>query len=392
MVDTRVEFCGMELRNPLVVSAGNITATLLRIKRAEECGAGAIITKSILLNPLPTKPRFYYEKRRMCFATRGDKRLNLDDGIALIKDAKREVKVPVIANIMGPGYELDGWAKLAQALPSSGADAVELNLASPTIEFTEVGGKVIPLGSVVGQSPELASGITKAVKSSVNMPVICKLPPQASNMVAVAKACIDAGADAISAINGCTGIPGVDIYNDGKPLFSGVKNQSFGGCSAGDMLKCISLQYVAQMAQKIPRVQIVGGGGLYTWEDLVQMLMCGAQLVTVCKIIILKGWDFLKSLIYNLENYMEKMGYRTIADFRGAALNYFVTPDKIEYIDQHAVVDMNLCKECGICTKLSYCEAISIKKGKPVVNEQECQGCSLCTNLCPLGALSMVAS
>jgi len=113
MIDLSIEIAGLRLRNPLVAASGPIGHTLLRIKKAEEAHCGAIITKAIVLESEDNNKR------------PSGRRLFLHEGIDLIKAAKKETKIPIIANVFGTGRNTDGWVNLALRCEKAGADALE---------------------------------------------------------------------------------------------------------------------------------------------------------------------------------------------------------------------------------------------------------------------------
>ncbi len=161
-------------------ASGSITHTLLRIKKAEENHCGAVITKAIVLEPGDNTKR---PSRR---------RLFLQEGIDLIRAAKKETKIPIIANVFGAGRNLDGWASIAKECEKAGADALELNLSCPNVGILQQKlddvkeGQSGALGALLGQSPKLAGEATAAVLSAVKIPVFCKMTPEAPDMPAVA--------------------------------------------------------------------------------------------------------------------------------------------------------------------------------------------------------------
>ena len=130
--DLTVSFCGIELDNPLIVASSPLTVTLERIRKAEKYGAGAVITKmAVIKSPYKAIDRFYVASHGTTgdlFYTYGGRRLELKEAQKLIQDAKRTVKIPVIANFTGENLEV--WAKMARSLEEAGADMLELNISS----------------------------------------------------------------------------------------------------------------------------------------------------------------------------------------------------------------------------------------------------------------------
>ena len=390
MVDLSIEIAGLKLRNPLVAASGSITHTLLRIKKAEEANCGAVITKAIVLQPGDNTKR---PSRR---------RLFLQEGIDLIESAKKETKIPIIANVFGAGRNSDGWVRIAQECEKAGADALELNFSCPNVgilqkkleEIKE--GESGALGALLGQSPQLAGEATKAVCSRVKIPVFCKMTPEAPDIAAVAKACVNAGAAGITAVNALSRFGGVDIYNGGRTKTLDLdKNQNTFVCNPDDPLlgpafKDRALRDVAVIARTLPpHIPILGGGGLYSFEDAVEMIMCGAHVATFCSAVMRKGWEIFAKMETEIKQYMEKMGYEKVSDFKGAGLQYIVPQGKARWIENRPVINLDRCNGCGICTKMGHCEAYTLKAKKADVDLSKCVGCIYCQFICPRKAITM---
>jgi len=373
----------------LVAASGSITHTLVRIKKAEEAHCGAVITKAIVLQPEDNTRR---PSRR---------RLFLEEGLDLIKAAKRETKIPIIANVFGAGKNLDGWAHLARECEKAGADALELNFSCPNVGILQKSldeikeGESGALGALLGQSPQLAAKAAGAVSSAVNIPVFCKMTPEAPNIAAVAEASVKAGAAGISAVNAFSRFGGVDIYNGGRTKTIDLdRSQNTFVCNAEDPLlgpafKYRALRDVALIARALPQTPILGGGGLYTFEDAVEMIMCGAQAATFCTAVMRKGWEIFSRMETRIRRYMEKMGYERISDFHGLGLKYIVSQGKARWIITHPVIDLDRCNGCGVCTKMGHCEAYTLEEKKAVVDLSKCVGCIYCQAICPRKAITM---
>ena len=392
MADLSLNFAGLNLENPFVVASSELTNTIEKIKIAEEYGASAVSTKLCFLKvPFFAKPYHIVEKHAAFFSPSGD-RLNAEQAQQLISDAKRETKLKIIANMMGPGEELEGWAKLAKMLENAGADMIEMNMSCPNVGLMAKSMNIEAppeLGASLGQNPSLAREVTKAVVEAVKIPVMAKMTPEAQTAI-VAQECAKGGAAAVSAINCPQSLPSVDIYNDGKPIYPNSLNQSFAGL-CGPWIRPLAYRHVAQIAIRNPGLPIAGGGGLAHWPHCVDMLMYGATVLTFCTIIYLKGFQVLRDFRKNLETYMDQMSYANLADFRGTALKYIVTPDKVEYLDLLPQIDEAKCNQCGNCTRIGHCMVIRQDDRFPYIDRpNECYGCGVCYWLCPRDAITMV--
>ena len=192
---------------------------------------------------------------------------NLDD-LAKLKKAYPD-KV-LIASIMGPDAE--DWTELARLVTEAGADMIEMNLSCPQMTSHA-------MGSDVGTNPDLCRKYCAAVKKGSKLPVLAKMTPNITDMVPVAKACMEGGADGIAAINTIKSITDLDLDRAiGLPVING--KSSVSGYS-GKAVKPIALRFIQQLREGIPGLPISGIGGIETWEDALEFILAGATAVSV---------------------------------------------------------------------------------------------------------------
>jgi dihydroorotate dehydrogenase/Pyruvate/2-oxoacid:ferredoxin oxidoreductase delta subunit len=396
MADLSVSLGPLELKNPMVAASAITTKTIERAKKAEACGIAAIIAKAVVTrHPYFALPRFYTDPGKRGLYCPMDPRLEGQEGLDFIKALKKEVSVPVIANTMGSGNNIDSWVEIASKLADAGADMIELNLACPNIGLMQKtlgqlsGDEEEVLGAIVGQNPSLAGRIVKAVKDSIKKPIMAKLTPEAADISAVARAVLENGASVLDVTNAPAALPGVDVYNDGKPLHKGFNTQSFSGV-CGPYMKPFTLKNVAQIKLSNPGAEILASGGLMNWKDSVEAIMVGAKAAAYCTLIMWKGWEVLRDIEKELREYMEQQGYSRLQDFYCAGLKYISTPNQVSFRYVAAQVDAEKCTGCGICVKPGHCEAIELRDEIAYVNKELCVGCDTCADLCPAGAITMV--
>src|SRR4030067_10011 len=110
MVDLRVSLGPLELKNPMIAASAITTKTIERTKKSEACGAAAVIIKAVVTkDPYFGLPRFYSNPQKRALFCPMDPRLEAEEGIALIRGAKKAVKIPILANTMGSGKEIATW-------------------------------------------------------------------------------------------------------------------------------------------------------------------------------------------------------------------------------------------------------------------------------------------
>lgn len=167
-----------------------------------------------------------------------------------------------IANMVGKSVE--EYAECAALLTVPGISALEVNISCPNVK---VG------GAAFGTDPKQAAAVTKAVKKATSLPVIVKLSPNVTDIVSIAKAVEDAGADAISLINTLLGIS-IDIRTR-KPILGNIT----GGLS-GPAIKPVALRMVWQVSKAV-HIPVCGLGGIMSGTDVVEFMMAGASTVQV---------------------------------------------------------------------------------------------------------------
>jgi len=391
MADLTVDFAGLKLKNPFIIASSELTNKIEKIKIAEENGASAISTKLTFLKvPLYARPYHIIEREGAFYSPSGE-RMWVEWTQELIQECKEQTDLKVIANMMGPGEDLGGWAKLGRMLEDSGADMLELNMSCPNLGLMakQLGIDEEPeLGASIGKDPILAGAVVKAVVDAVKIPVMAKMTPEANTMM-VSKSVEKNGAAAVSAINCPQSLPPLDVDNGGRPLYPSTNNQSYAGL-CGPWIRPLAYRHVAQMRTVCPDLPIAGGGGLMNWRHSVEMIMYGATTLTYCSLLYLKGYKAFIKIEPGMRKFMDEHGYETLADMRGIALKYIVTPGEVDYIPMLPMFDLEKCNGCGICAAPGHCECIEIIDKKAVMMKpKECYSCAVCYFLCPKDAITM---
>jgi dihydroorotate dehydrogenase (NAD+) catalytic subunit len=214
---------------------------------------------------------------------------------------KLEGKVPQIASIYGSTpEEFAGVASQVENL----VDALELNVSCPHA--------MEGCGASIGQDPDLTSRIVKAVKRSVDTPVIAKLTPNVTDIVEIARAAEKGGADALTLINSLG--PGMRIdLESAHPILS----NRFGGMS-GPAIKPIALRCVYQVHQNV-KIPIMGVGGIINYRDVVEFLYAGASCVQIGTAVMYRGLEVFREITTGLEMFMKEKNYQTVEEMVGLA-------------------------------------------------------------------------
>jgi len=302
MVNTKVNLCGVELDNPVIPASGTF-------------GFGYEFAELYDINCLGTfsfkgttrEPRFGNPTPRIAEAPAG--LLNAvglqNPGVdAVIAEELPKLKKvfhkPVMANVSG--FSLDEYVEVCRRLDAEEQVGwLEVNISCPNVH----GG-----GMAFGTDPKAAAEVTAAVKKVTTKPVIMKLSPNVTDIVSVAKACEDAGADAVSLIN--TFLAMRLNLKTRKPIIA----NTTGGLS-GPAVFPIALRMVYQVSGAV-KIPVVGLGGVSSAEDVLEMMLVGATAVEVGAANLTEPFA-CKKIIDSLPETMQKYGMENLSDIIGGA-------------------------------------------------------------------------
>jgi dihydroorotate dehydrogenase (NAD+) catalytic subunit len=259
--DMTVNLAGIPLRNPVMTASGTFGYGEEFAEYVNMESIGAFVTKGLSLKPRagnPT-PRIVETPGGMLNAI-GLQNVGIDAFIAKKVPYLRSVNTPAIANFFG--NTVDEYAEMARRLDEiPEVAALEVNISCPNVKQG---------GIVFGTDPGCAASVVSACRAATKKPLIVKLSP---NVVVMARACEDAGADALSLINTLTGMA-IDL-NRRRPVLANIT----GGFS-GPAIKPIALRMVWQVAKAV-KLPIIGIGGIMNAVDALEFMLAGATAVQV---------------------------------------------------------------------------------------------------------------
>jgi len=218
-----------------------------------------------------------------------------------IRELKRGgVDVPIIVSVYG--FSSEEFAEVSSLAAKAGADALELNVSCPHVKET---------GSEIGQSPSLVAEVVEKVKAAVKKPVLLKLTPNVVDVAEVAKAGVEAGADAITAINTLRAMK-IDVETT-QPILS----NKMGGLS-GPAIKPVAVRCVYEIYEAVD-APVIGCGGITTWRDAVEFMLAGASAVQIGTAIAWKGLGVFKSVTGGIDSYLRRKGFGSVKDIVGSS-------------------------------------------------------------------------
>lgn len=300
LLSTRL--AGLELGNPTMLASGVLGYSAESLNRVAKGGAGAVVTKSIGI-----EPRIGYANPTVVQAENGFINAmglpnpGIDVYTQEIKYSKIVLRIPLIVSVFG--YSAEEYAAVAKKAIDAGADAVELNVSCPHVKQT---------GAEIGQNSRLLAEVVEQVKADVDKPIIVKLSPNVSDIATLARVAVDAGADALTAVNTLKAIA-IDSETM-RPILSNTK----GGLS-GPAIKPVALRCVYDIHEALPDVPIIGCGGITGWSDAVEFFLAGASAVQVGSAIALEDTEVFQAITKGVEVYLRKKHYGSVNEIVGLA-------------------------------------------------------------------------
>ena len=311
--DLSVEFLGVHFENPFCLSSSPVGNCYEMCAKAYDEGWAGVVFKTIgpasfLIDEV--SPRFdALTKEGTPFV--GFKNMEqiaehpLEQNLADLRKLKENYPDKVlIASIMGPTEE--DWEELARLVTEAGADMIEMNLSCPQMTTHA-------MGSDVGTNAELCKSFCAAVKRGSKLPMMAKMTPNITDMVPVAKACLEGGADGIAAINTIKSVCNVDLNRKiGMPIVNG--KSAISGYS-GKAVKPVALRCVWQVCNAV-KIPVIGIGGITCAQDVLEFILVGAHAVEIGTMNFVRP-DAAFRIAEELPHLCQQLGIKNLAEFRG---------------------------------------------------------------------------
>ncbi|MGC9345658.1 MAG: dihydroorotate dehydrogenase [Candidatus Bathyarchaeales archaeon] len=293
-----INLAGLKLANPTMLASGILGLSAESLSNIVMGGAGAIVTKSIGLEPWKgyANPTIVQTSCGLINAV-GLPNPGIDEFVKEIREAKN-FDVPLIVSIYG--FSSEEYAKVAKRAVDAGADAVELNVSCPHVRET---------GSEIGQNPEILAEVVRKVKAAAEKPVFVKLSPNVTDIAEIAEVATKAGADALTAINTVKAMA-IDTET-AMPILS----NKTGGLS-GPAIKPIAVRCVYEIYEQV-KVPIIGCGGITNWRDAVEFLLAGALAVQIGTAVAVKGPNIFRTVTRGINAYLKKKGFKSVNEIVG---------------------------------------------------------------------------
>lgn len=298
MADLRVNLCGKELKNPIIMASGTFGFGREYNEIYDISVLGGVSSKGLTLEARPGNEGMrVHETPSGMMNSVGLENPGVEGFIEKELDNFSKLDLCRIVNL-GGGC-LEDYVKGAELLEGKDFDMTELNISCPNVKHG---------GMAYGIKSEVAREVVRAVKKATTKPLMVKLSPNAEDIVAMAIACQEEGADAISLVNTFKAMA-IDIRNK-KPVFNNVT----AGLS-GPAIKPIALRMVYEVAKAVT-IPVVGMGGIMDANDVIEFIMAGATCVQVGTANFVNpriGQDIIR----DLNKYMDENNIASLDQIRG---------------------------------------------------------------------------
>lgn len=303
MVDLSVDFCGIHFNSPVAMASGNAGYGIeyQSVSGFSNRDVGAVFLKGTTLEPkLGNKPERVMESPSGLLNSIG---LQNPGAKVVINEYLPKLDLSqsqFIINVSGSSIE--EYAEVVRLFNDTDLPAIEVNISCPNVKKG---------GAAFGNDPDMAARVVGACRASTNKPLIVKLSPNQTDIAEGARRVIDAGADALSAINTLMGMQ-IDV-NTRMPTLG--NNQ--GGLS-GPAIKPVALLKVHQVYQvaKQHGIPIIGLGGIASAEDAIEFLLAGASMVAIGTAVA-KDPLLVKKVNKGIAQYLKANGMTSVSELTG---------------------------------------------------------------------------
>ena len=380
MLSLAVDFAGLRLKNPIIAASAPPTETLENIVRCAEAGVGAIITKSSANFDasqyiLGGRRTYIDDKGLWAQGTFLHETLTLQEGVKLVSKAAKAVDIPIIASVGGLTLDPDDYLATCLAMQEAGAAMIQLDLF------------YVPQPRCAPENIVQLVDLLKLLSSRLSIPIAPKLNHDIPAHYA-ARILKDTGIKAVILLDSLRVPVPIDAYNKGKSNIKYLEGSR--ECSLfGEWQKPLLFQYTSVL-QHYLGLPICAGGGLVKGLDAIEAIMLGATTVQFATVVIKYGYGQFKKILKQISLFMEHNNYDNISQIQGLAHQHIQWDGLETYQTAKAVVNPDLCVDCGRCTRIVFCQDIHLDDQGKVKIEDTCDGCGLCPTVCPVpGALEV---
>lgn len=315
MADLKSNYMGIPLKNPFVVGACSLTAHMDAIKRIEDAGAAAFVIQSLFEEQIEMQKIRLEEELRMNDNLDAEmqsvfpaiKHAGPDEHLMWVRKTKEAAGIPVIAslNCINP----ETWAVWALKLQETGVDGLELNFFAIPNDLSASGAAI--------EAEQLDA--LRQIRAKVSIPISVKLSPFYTSPLEVIKRMDDLGVNGFVLFN--------RLFHPSFNIEKETGQYPFNLSTSNDHR--LALRFVGLLAGEV-KGSLCASNGIHTGEDAIEVLLAGADVFQAVSTIYRNRIDVIGTVLKDIEAWMDRKGYKTLADFRGK-LSVAKTPDRWTY-------------------------------------------------------------
>ena len=302
MTNLKTKYMGIELDNPIILGASDMSKDLDKLKKAEELGAAAIVYKSLFEEQIQLERLQMDEKltefndlyAEMLTMHPNIKHAGPDDYLFNLRKTKESLSIPVIASLNAINFET--WIKYAQLIGETGVDGIELNFYQTPFDFIKDAKEI----------EDEQTRIAKTIKNNLTIPISVKLSSDYSNILNFINRLDQTGIDAFVLFNSFFQ-PDIDIANE-KHI------KSFNFSNKGDYKE--SLRYSGLLFENI-KADVCSSHGIFTGADVIKLILSGSSCIQGVSTFYKNGLKQITNIKKELVDWMDNNQYKTIDEFRG---------------------------------------------------------------------------
>lgn len=294
---------GLKLKNPIIIGASNLVTDLTALKNIEESGAGAIVYKSLFEEQIHLENLEHHIAEEEYATRHAEMSSNLypefpdagpEEFLLKLKKAKESLSIPLIASL-NCVYD-ETWVDYAKKIEDTGVDGLEINFYAIPKDF-HIDGRSILTEQI---------DILAKVKESVKIPIAVKLSPYYTNILYTVSEMDKVGVDAFVLFNRLFQ-PEIDIDDEIHYFPYNLSSQNDNR---------LSLRFAGLLYDQI-KAKVCCNTGIYTGEDVISMMLAGADTVQIVSALYKNGIDYTSTILKDMESWMKNKGYNKLDDFRG---------------------------------------------------------------------------
>jgi dihydroorotate dehydrogenase (fumarate) len=304
MVNLKIKYMGIELRNPIIIGASNLVTNIENLKKIENAGAGAIVYKSLFEEQVQLENLELHERKTeyderhaemtSIFPGTKSESNGIEEHLFALKNAKESVNIPLFASINAINNET--WVEYSKKIEETGVDGIELNFYTVPEKFDKEYEDI--------ETKQVK--ILRDVKAAVSVPVSVKLSPFYTNPLKLITDLDKGGADAFVLFNRLFQ-PDIDIQTEKHifPYTLGNKEDNR-----------LPLRFAGLLHGNI-KGSVCASSGIMSGWDVIKMILAGADSIQIVSTLYLNQIEVIGSMLKEMEKWMESKGYKTIDSFKG---------------------------------------------------------------------------